>query len=52
MIRPHGGELVNRNLKKNNIEVKEYPRFEISTNISEDILNIANGIFSPLKGFL
>jgi len=52
MIRPHGGELVNRRIKKENIDIKDYPRFEISTNISEDILNIANGIFSPLQGFL
>jgi len=52
MIRPHGGELVNRHIQKKNIDVKEYPRFDITTNISEDILNIANGIFSPLEGFL
>jgi len=52
MIRPHGGELVNRHIKKKNIDVNDYPRFDISTNLSEDILNIANGIFSPLKGFL
>lgn len=52
MIRPHGGQLVNRHIKKKNIDVKDYPKFDISTNISEDILNIANGIFSPLTGFL
>ena len=52
MIRPHGGELVNRYIKKKNIDVKDYPRFDITTNTSEDILNIANGIFSPLEGFL
>ncbi len=52
MIRPHGGELVNRQIQKKNFDIKEYPRFDITTNTSEDILNIANGIFSPLEGFL
>jgi sulfate adenylyltransferase len=52
MIKPHGGELINRYIKKKNIDVEEYPKYEITTNISEDVLNIANGIFSPLKGFL
>ena len=52
MIRPHGGKLVDRHIKKKNMEVQEFPKFEISTNTSEDILNIANGIFSPLEGFL
>jgi len=52
MIRPHGGKLVDRYIKKKNMEVQEFPKFEISTNSSEDILNIANGIFSPLEGFL
>jgi len=52
MIRPHGGKLVDRHIKKKNMEILEFPKFEISTNTSEDILNIANGIFSPLEGFL
>jgi len=52
MIKPHGGELVDRHINKKNINIEGYPKFEINTNSSEDILNIANGIFSPLKGFL
>jgi sulfate adenylyltransferase len=52
MIKPHGGKLVNRRIKKKDIDIQGYKKFEISTNTSEDILNIANGIFSPLNGFL
>lgn len=51
MPRPHGGKLIDRNLKnETKIEVK--PQFEINTNLAEDIENIANGVFSPLEGFL
>jgi sulfate adenylyltransferase len=52
MIRPHGGELINRIIKKEIIDTSELPKLKISTNTAEDILNIANGVFSPLKGFL
>ncbi len=52
MPRPHGGKLINRNLKKELSELEELPKLEIDANLSEDIENIANGIFSPLNGFL
>jgi len=52
MPKPHGGKLINRHIKKSSIDTKGHKKFEINTNISEDILNIANGVFSPLKGFL
>ncbi len=51
MPRPHGGKLVNR-YKKETCDLEGYKKFEINTNLSEDILNIANGVFSPLEGFL
>ena len=52
MPKPHGGKLVNRHIKKDQTQATEIPEFEINTNLSEDIINIANGIFSPLEGFL
>jgi sulfate adenylyltransferase len=52
MPKPHGGKLINRHVKKELINLNDLKSFEISTNQSEDILNIANGVFSPLEGFL
>jgi len=56
MPRPHGGKLIdrhiNRHIKKQLEEIKKLPKLEINTNLSEDIENIANGVFSPLNGFL
>jgi len=50
MPKPHGGKLINRTTTKQNIQ--GIPQYEINTNLSEDIINIANGVFSPLEGFL
>ena len=52
MPKPHGGKLVNRLIKKKPSDTNGLSEFEINTNLSEDILNIANGVFSPLEGFL
>ena len=52
MPKPHGGKLIDRHIKKETLDTKEISEFEINTNLSEDILNIANGVFSPLEGFL
>ena len=52
MPKPHGGTLVNRYVTKEMQDKKELPQFEINTNLSEDLLNISHGIFSPLEGFL
>ncbi|MEF8879134.1 MAG: sulfate adenylyltransferase [Candidatus Thermoplasmatota archaeon] len=52
MPSPHGGKLVNRKTQKESDELKEIPKIEIDANLSEDVINIAKGIFSPLKGFL
>jgi sulfate adenylyltransferase len=52
MPKPHGGKLVNRLIKKKPSDTNGLSEFEINTNLSEDILNIANGVFSPLVGFL
>ena len=52
MPKPHGGKLINRRINKELPDTANLPTFNINTNLSEDILNIANGVFSPLKGFL
>ena len=52
MQKPHGGKLINRYIKKDQTQTAEIPEFEVNTNLSEDILNIAKGVFSPLEGFL
>jgi len=52
MSKPHGGKLINRYIKKDQTQLAEIPEFEVNTNLSEDILNIAKGVFSPLEGFL
>jgi sulfate adenylyltransferase len=51
MPRAHGNRLISRHLKKEPHNLEEIKKIEINTNISEDLLNIANGVFSPLKGF-
>ena len=51
MPKPHGGKIIERKISKDKIQVDEMPVVEINTNLSEDVLNIANGVFSPLEGF-
>ena len=48
---PHGGKLIRRKIEKKAEELLDFPQIEINTNLSEDILNIANGVFSPIEGF-
>ncbi|MFO8077425.1 MAG: sulfate adenylyltransferase [Thermoplasmatota archaeon] len=52
MPQPHGSKLITRHATKQPTDLKEFPTLEINTNLAEDILNIANGVFSPLTGFL
>ncbi|ENO12249.1 ATP sulfurylase (sulfate adenylyltransferase) [Thermoplasmatales archaeon SCGC AB-539-C06] len=52
MSKPHGGKLINRLVKKESSDVDELPKLEINTDLSEDVLNISKGVFSPLEGFL
>ena len=49
--RPHGGKLINRfvTTKRN---IADMFSIEVSTDIRNDIENIADGIFSPLEGFI
>jgi len=48
-IKPHGGILVNR---INKINTSGLFSISISEDLSNDVENIADGIFSPLEGFL
>jgi sulfate adenylyltransferase len=52
MSKPHGGKLITRHTTNNNTPLEELPTLEINTNLAEDVENIANGVFSPLTGFL
>lgn len=57
MIKPHGGKLVDRILTEREREKaledgKERSRIDVNVELARDIENIANGIFSPLEGFL
>ncbi|NDF30512.1 MAG: sulfate adenylyltransferase, partial [Nitrososphaeria archaeon] len=48
-IRPHGGRLVSRISQKNTSGMFSV---SISEDLANDVENIADGIFSPLEGFL
>lgn len=48
-IKPHGGRLVNRTTQKNTSGMFS---ISISEDLANDVENIADGIFSPLEGFL
>lgn len=52
MPKPHGNRLINRYATKTEEELKDIPTIEINTNLAEDVINIATGVFSPLHGFL
>ena len=48
-IKPHGGTLVNR---INKIDTSGLFSISITEDLANDVENIADGIFSPLEGFL
>lgn len=57
MVKPHGGQLINRVLKdslKENVlnEKNEYFNIEVNKQRTTEIENIATGVYSPLEGFL
>jgi len=49
VAKPHGGKLVNRHSKS---DPSGLFSFSINEDLSNDVENIADGIFSPLEGFL
>ncbi|MFW6386792.1 MAG: sulfate adenylyltransferase [Bacillota bacterium] len=57
MIEPHGGKLVDRNVKGEEkqeilVRVQEMPRLELNFDELNTVNNIATGLFSPLEGFM
>lgn len=54
--KPHGGKLVNRvsdsTQSKKMQDVDEFPKIAVDKETWNDIRNIAEGVFSPLEGFL
>ena len=57
MPKPHGGRLVNRTLsgkRQERIleESKEMPTLSLDSGLRKDVQNIANGVYSPLEGFM
>ena len=48
-IKPHGGRLINRIM---NTDPSGLSSISISADLANDVENIADGIFSPLEGFL
>src|SRR5437879_5467228 len=49
VARPHGGKLVNKITTKNSAGLYS---ISVNADLANDIENIADGIFSPLEGFL
>jgi sulfate adenylyltransferase len=57
MSTPHGGTLVNRTLPRERVnatrrEAQEMPKLRITAETIIEIQNLAEGVFSPLDGFL
>ncbi len=49
VAQPHGGKLVNKITKKDTNQLFSVP---VNADLANDVENIADGIFSPLEGFL
>ena len=52
MINAHGGKLVNRVKAIEDTDPSGLFSIDISADLANDVENIADGIFSPLEGFL
>ena len=50
--KPHGGRLINRVCSSNMNIDDDMSSIDVSTDLRNDIENIADGIFSPLEGFV
>ena len=48
-IKPHGGKLINRFTQTDPTGLES---ITLTEDLSNDVENIADGIFSPLEGFL
>lgn len=53
LIEPHGGILVQNFIKKENIKnFSKLPKLRLSSNLLLDVVQIAEGVYSPLEGFM
>jgi len=53
MNNPHGGKLVNRFYKKSELDLDNVDlTLQLDADQINEVLNIANGVYSPLEGFL
>jgi len=57
MSRPHGGTLVNqmasdKKSERLKEEVQDMKTFKLNSGLRKDVQNIANGVYSPLTGFM
>ncbi|WP_426962137.1 sulfate adenylyltransferase [Haloparvum alkalitolerans] len=57
MIEPHGGSLINRMVQESTHrervdDIGSLPRIQLDERLFQDAMNIANGRYSPLKGFM
>lgn len=57
MISPHGNELIERTIDTDRSQefresFDEYPTIELDRNLFFDFMNIAHGVYSPLRGFM
>ena len=51
MPKPHGGKLVNK-INESQFDATDMYKIKVDDNLRNDIENIADGIFSPLEGFV
>lgn len=53
MNQPHGGELINRLVKKSELDLDNIDlEYSLDNNQISEVLNITTGVYSPLKGFM
>lgn len=52
MPKPHGGRLVDRCRLREDVDIEDAIALKVNRDRSEDVENIAHGVFSPLEGFL
>lgn len=53
MNNPHGGKLINRNVKKSSLDFDNIDlEYSLDTNQIKELWNIAKGVYSPLIGYM
>lgn len=53
LIEPHGGVLVQNFLNSDKINsLKNYPKIDVDDRILSDVIQIAEGTYSPIRGFM